>query len=1012
MDHFKHDFTSASSLGSLNTGGARLVKAAIRAGIARFRESTISKPIRLLDIGCGQSPYLNSDEEILQDLSVTLVDINDDVLNKHWLLASPKYHKDFFDLTGDGSTTECHPYHIIVLAGVLHELRAQLALQALNPTTDQIGERQESNPEATILKRLAEASFVGPDTVIILSDLFHWRFWDADKLDEARRYQFENFKHADPASAFLPGEEVVRHALYAGFELIAYDEAASVDPSHVLCSHQDYGLIYRSRRAFCSILKRNIPSNNADEQVTNHPSISSVTQRRYSDLPEVIREGIAAKREEQEFNHHRLSELQKLLATNTIIERPSYDELLGKGLFHSLAKSAGQLARDWFATTQVSCPEALMFWFGVNSMILEDRDGRGYALQSPDGREWVCHKVYLKDPDVRVEPEIDQDWCALCFNTFASPVAIKDIASSHGWLNKLPPPSIYRWMTTLSDKNPAWRSVSVFSLSQADIRSTQSPARLVEDALVLQHFRPHTIDEDGHHGHTLISLPGDPDVAHTLGFQLDQKCSASYCSEGKDYVGPHQTIRNRVLCAISAVYLDSLFLARGHAPNKEQIKSLVDKFKDRWLNNPKIKFFDSTDDVALVKSWVDGEEEIVILPARIKDHIHKFVAQVEEYPEQIRPLPAVWTCFIVRQPGASSKPIATIMLMSDRPCNPALLELFMAQFEEVFFSIREVEVTRIERQHAAALTTQSMLGSLGHDGKRPAEIIRQVLLGESGLSLEQRIAAAASISVGLISRLSGYTRLIDDGSSQDEKHLTAWREGQVDSVSRSCSIRSIFESELALTLLRLAVDSSGKWPDLRRKLEMEGLVSSIIDAYPKLDSILAALKGKVQCNFNENKLETPEVLISSTAETTNPRVFHALHFLFAEILTNAFRHEFSHPALDANQLNITLSVIKVKAEAPSHMHGIPTNAVLADFCCTMQPSLPETHRDVITGSTHGLDSIANVAKAIGASVGSREIEYFNPEVVEWRWDTPRAFFLRKNASIIWNLSDVPCFLGE
>jgi hypothetical protein len=1004
---------SSQKLGEFNTIGTRLVERAINDAIDQLRKDKQSGPIRLLDIGCGDSPYLRSFGDPPAGLSVTLIDRNEGVIKNHWMGTSQKSTRDFFDLVEDRSDFE-DPYDIVVLAFVLHELRTQLALRALEPAVKLDEGDGYSDPAATVLKKLSQWRFVGSDTVIILADLFHLRFWDADELEQARHLQFEEFRHADPASAFLSGEKVLRHALNTGFELIDYDGAASANPDHKLCTHPEYGLIFRTRRAFCATLKRSSSPENTTAPIETQTSASNAYCPS-SSLAELMRGGINANAEEQVKNNIYLQQLRKLVEGASDVEYSAYDKPLGNGLFRTLAAAVGRLARAWSTPTQFPYPESISFWFGINSLILKDAR---YALKEKD--KWLSHKVYLdKHNDVRLDVTHERDWAALCFNSFGSPHAIQEMTGSYNWLKDIPAPSIYRWMTSLSEGNPAWKSVSIGCFVDEHIRSSLISPSFAENALVLQNYSPHPSRSEKIQGHTLIALPGDHSIAHLLGNELDARCNNSYCTDIDTYDGPYSKVRVEVLRALSSIYLDSLFLARGQvlsAPNEAgdmEVGDMFERFLEDWLDESKIIFFDHNTDPKSIEQW-GGKK--AVLPVQIKNRIQQFALQVRARHLLGQQLPTIWTCFIIRQPGYDENlPIATIMFMSDRPIDPALLELFRAQFAEVFFSIREVEAERKVRQHAAAEAkaeaTQSMLGSLGHDGKRPAEIIRQVLTNESNLSPERRIHAAVSIAEGLISRLSGYTRLIDDGTAPNQKYLTAWREGL--SASRFCSVSSIFEFELALTLLRVAVDISGKWPDLRRKLEADGFIDQLIDAYPNLDSILAVLAGKVSRHFEGPSLKTPEVLSSSEAETTNPRVFHALHFLFAEILTNAFRHEFPHPNLNLNQLKITLTVVSRKPSDISLNHpinSIPPGAVLADFCCAMRPSLPESHNDVITGSMHGLDSMANVANAIGASVDTRVVEFYNAATVEHFRITPKAFFLRKNGSITWNLSNVPCFL--
>lgn len=912
MAQFEHRNESAPVLGQLNSGGTRLVENALSVEIKKSRDAGGSEPICVLDIGCGASPYLLSLPP--EGLSITFVDKDKETIEKHWIKDRPKSAsslscRDF--LKGDlyDLKPEDHHYDIVILAFVLHELRAQLALQTLDYKAEGTKEVEHSDPAETILKRLATAPFIRQDTIIILSDVFHWPYWDAKILDEARRLQFEQLGHADPASAFLLGAEVLRYAACANLELINYEVAASVDINAIpsdplnslrfLCTHPKYGNIFRSRRAFCAILKRKPQSNTT---ATQNPADTAFSKC-YGGLSQVVREGMAGDKELQKKNHDYLHRLRELLDGSAPVEVSDYDTLLGRGLFSSLAQSAGEVTQDWFATTQVTSPTALSFWFSMNSLVLEDtRRETRYALK--DGKvwqeRWQCHHVHLGgSAPVSVEIGYEQDWPLLCFNHFSSPDTVKYLSGSNNWLADLSPPSVYRWMTSGSMQHPAWRSVSIVCPLEGDSHSSETPAHLVEDALILQKYRrPSTSLE----GHLLLALPGHEKVAHSLGTYLDKMCYGHYCSENPESSSLTEKARTAVLHAMSAVYLDSMFLARGHTSDRPpNIEHLLRGFEERWLSSPQVRFFGkATDAEEIVRC---SAENLIPLPERMRDQITRFIERVREKSPDVRKLPVVWTCFIVKQPGSDKSPIATVMFISDRPFDPALLELFKAQFQEIFFSIREVESGRIVRLLTKSRTVQTMLRSFGHDGRRYATGITSALGKTSNigdLTTDERMAIGRWLAQNLASRLYVYQTLIGD-----EKITSSDYKDESNRVTNSVYLADLVRREVAVLLLRSAVEES-EFQILAERLGLAHvkthLVKFAMNALNKatpfpsdsLKELEESVRDIIKMSWDGfDRVRIPTDLNAEGNRTPVSRISVGLGFILSELLTNVFRHQFS-----------------------------------------------------------------------------------------------------------------------
>lgn len=976
MTLYDHRNESAELLGLLNSGGTQLVEDTLRLTIKKLLEAERSEPIRILDIGCGTTPYLSS--LVSERLSLTLVDKDEKIIETHWIknrshndvsiFPSDYLRRDFND-----AITKDKPYDIVVLAFVLHEFRAQLALRILNQEAKLQEANDQSDPAEILLRRLATAPFVGQETTIILSDVFHWHFWNAKILDEAREFQLEVLEHADPASAFLSGADVIRHATCADLMLETYNTTASVNLESInnlsgrlyerlysLCFHEKYGRIFRSRRAFCATLKRKTQNNLASSF-----SADQAFRTCKEGMPEVIREGLAGREELQTANLNNLVNLRKLLNNSEIIESSSYDKYLGRGLFRSMAQSAGELAENWFATTQVTAPQSISFWFGINSLVL--KEGR-YALKEgeDDMTSWQCHYVKF-DGAVSVEVGYKQDWTSLCFNHFSSPNVVKYIADPINWLDELPAPSIYNWMTHYSVNSPTWRSVSVICQPDADNNSLIATAHVIEDALILRNYTPPSTSLKGHE---LIALPGHESSAYSLGAELDRRCSGRYCSENPSMVSSLEEVRTAVSHAISAVYLDSIFLARGYAADKSlRTTDLLDKFEQRWLSAPQVRFFDSTDDFEELKRL--SSDGFILLPERMKEQISKFIKRVKANPPNIQELPVIWSCFIVKQPGSADPPIATIMFMSDRPFDPALLELFKAQFEEIFFSIREVEAGRIVRLEERSQAIQTMLRSFGHDGRRYATGITSALGNGSNignLAADERMAIGRWLAQNLASRLYVYQTLIGNVKITDSDY-----KDETSRANHIAQLSSLIRREVAVLLLRSAVEES-EFQHLAESLKLAGVkehlvgfaINALEEATPYPSRALEKLEHSIQQIIKISwhgfdNIGIPTDLNAEGNRTPVSRISVGLGFIISELLTNVFRHQLSQISKLDQKLPLSL-VFSLRQQDKGYDLEIRTKPAFKPSIRLSKPN------------PTGLASLAFIARALQVHIPSRKLQ--------------------------------------
>ncbi len=999
MSAITHVNKAAAGLGDLNVGGTELVAKAVLRATHDFLRAGNTRPIRILDIGCGTSPYLHGDvlrdvsasfftstnKEVpaalvaLADAQVTCLDHNAEVFEAQAfgrppLAAGRKLCQNFFDYA---ITTADPPCDIVIFSAVLHETRLQWALSSLDSNNRERTLGRHGDPAGVVLELLGSASFVRPETVLIVSDIFYPGYWSADELESAIKTQARNYGHADPAAAFLTGVEIVRHARCARLELQAYEERSSIPEAHYLCADIQHGRVFRSRRAYCASFT----------SVSPHPSgidsrVETTVVQRDEHCPpgnvaDVIRGSTRRRLKTHPQINSSLRHFQQVLRTDAPQDPNLYHRLLSEEILLPLAISGGDLIRDWCQTSMITAPRILSYWFGIDSIVLGGR----YAPRRGD--EWLSHRV---DPRTGngLTAGASQDWASLCFNSFVSPDHMSTWARTlSGWLEGLQPPSIYRWLTSSSAENAALRSLSIVCMPD-DVPAVAASAHLSEDALVLQRYSPFSNRAGPLEGHMLIALSGDADDAFRLGLELDELCGGTYCMpyRNEDANNEHQRERRAILHSIASLYIDSLFLARFNAVGHPfSLHQLLADFKNRWLSNNTVQLFDpARDDLSRVGKLV--EDGVAPLPSLFQDRIERFCEKARALAPDIDSLPTVWTSSVIRQSGRvdpnvteevgptqlqRDEPIATIMLMTDRACDPALLELMSALFDETFFSIREAEVARVVRENARSQATQAMLRSFGHDGRRHATAITQALQGDTNigrLALNERTTIAGWFARSLASRLFVFQTLIGEYDATPEffQEETDRRVGEI-------SLRHLLRREVATVLLRCAVETA-EFTKLAKLLHLDEYRSHLLtfaasaatwdaaDEAAALAQLEADLSAALRITWSGFEgVGLPTDLDAYGNLTPVSRISVGLSFLISELLTNVFRHQWSEwgqPFDAPPQIAFALSADE--------------SAFRLSVTCWPAKDMVTSFRKAV-----GLESLEFVVRALGTTITRRQL---------------------------------------
>jgi hypothetical protein len=364
--------------------------------------------------------------------------------------------------------------------------------------------------------------------------------------------------------------------------------------------------------------------------------------------------------------------------------------------------------------------------------------------------------------------------------------------------------------------------------------------------------------------------------------------------------------------------------------------------------------------------------------------------------------------------GLSDQDPDTVMLFSRHPIPPEALDT-IAQYSSDLSrpwvqAENEVIARRESRARAELEATVRLNRAFGHDGKGPADLIKQILSDEIDIDPNKKISFAKEIAQFLSERLGSYSSIVVSRQEPEQIRTHLWsRPLKADTIYWK-SIEDIWTEAVRMNLLFVCFkrDVSSKTLNQNFGLNNSSQLSSIIDVYPDISKMMTFVKN-FEVRLQGANLKTPRGEGEFGGNfRTNP-VYHALRLIISEMLTNAMKHEVSDPIVDAvrqgtgSPIRLVLQCDGKKVEKASALPG-DLAPILADLTISISPAR-EVHKDFIVGTYNGLLSLRDLATSIGCHIPEREIALGSAEGPTV--NVP--FFTRYAERIVWSISGVPLF---
>jgi hypothetical protein len=953
MEHHMQNW-SAPDLADLNRGGVNLMKTRIAKLLneVRARRGSSNQKIRILDIGCGNSPYLKRVD--LSDVELVLCDRVDlSASNKINRPYKPFKHKNAIfneiHFPEDIVNKPIGKFDIIILSAVLHELYQQWNLKNLSEKSDVNSTSSFSTWffQQFLDLKLVNGTEEGFDSFIVVGEIYHRNIWSHDALERARRVQYRLIKHADPPTAFPDPISLVFGAREVGYTLERFDESFSVPEDHKIFNEidviddEDVKLIFRNRRFAAQLFSC---SHKIYERKSD--SIDKIRTHQVT-LKSLISESVhSAKNLSENFvDLNKLLKTWSLSSNNDELEN-EYNKIFvehkenGKktlGIFSNLSKECALLTRNYFQFVKMSPPQNLAFWFSVNSCILSNR-----YLPKIDGQYRCIHTNPAEMLEVnkdQVEASVDT-WSAIAFNSLLGD--FDKIFPDTALFTGIKPPSLFNWLNHKTNTKPP-KSISITysrpdfehqnppcnpcnSKIKSDLGSTKYKGVLsssMEDAISvsnLELWKDHKAETDFGDQHVMTLIPNIEFNEKSAGRFINELTNFGYCEA-------HNNDKRIVAIkeSIASIYLDFIFLKRcfdGHvdANASSEIKlemafSALNGFRSRW--DRKIE----SNKIAIFSNEKELDEELAKKPLAIfpKDFMARItrvcdLAEVSFKKGDI--LPRTWITLsptsLVPEMHDSNIP-GNVMFFTDRMFGSVLLDLIMVEVDKAFQAVHTIELEWKTKKYTAEETRSDtfslMLTSFGHDGKRPAMTIEKALKDKNIPDKSVRSLALYSAH-SLVNRLASYSRIPIE--TQDNSYIIKQLESEAISHISLVKVERLWQIEALNQIIRIIVDESewrvirdeGLFPNGFEWDDAENLIGTLInssnDVYEDSRSVDIAIATCLQKLSSNNppiiiKYEGPSILCPKQlagrdSSKTIPKLRTILSFVFSELMTNMARH--------------------------------------------------------------------------------------------------------------------------
>lgn len=415
---------------------------------------------------------------------------------------------------------------------------------------------------------------------------------------------------------------------------------------------------------------------------------------------------------------------------------------------------------------------------------------------------------------------------------------------------------------------------------------------------------------------------------------------------------------------------------------------------------------------------------------RLKRTIDEMLPEFAEFRRFLRcqgkegPKYQAYTTIALNCDGLTSAPPDSVMFFAGHPIPPKALDTIARYALDVVRPAVSAEADALLRSEALTQgkfdTIKQLIPAFGHDSKRPARIIANVL-GREELG-EDRFRLAKALTEELESRLTGHSALLSPLSPlkarTNELSLPigcreiGWR-----------SIEDIWAEALSAVVLGacLPLDAKttnfasyvrGDSPDAFLRAFLKYPAGSGID---RLNGILGATQHLCpEADACSKTLFLPQIILSGDGNMmmTQRAAPQALRFIFSEILTNVFNHEFSLFAVRTADGQAPIFQLTMEATTTTLLPpilgatpGLATIRVMASPAS--MPSLS------IQSRCYGLLSIKLISESLGASIASRRLSVRPPDAsttIPSTYHYPFPTYDEKRRCSVWQIDNFPVFI--
>jgi len=523
-------------------------------------------------------------------------------------------------------------------------------------------------------------------SLILIAELYHRKFWSRDILEKAQEWQKEICGHADPPAAFPDPSNIVEGALEGGkFAFEWFDEDFSIPEGHKFFKKLDEKKVeeevkshFRNRPFACLVFRFLGVRSNAHERRSFGKLISDPVGKD-------IKLSQALKTFDNALGNwvsNPSAKVEDKYNEVFVGRNPSDPSIAEPGVFRALERASVKLTSN-FTEYMKTLPRQLhTFWFSVNSLILPGRDGR--YLPSKEERDLSFSTV--KNPE-------DNDWATIGYNHLLSFSNVNEMFLQIPLLEKPYVPSLYEWLVGHRSSSPQEPPKSV-TIAYAEPNKKQQVEEAIRgaetpDGASLAYWSE--IKDIVRDKHLLALIPfGKKDDEFKIGPYVNKLTDYGYCGNPTEKGDPG--IAARVMESIASVLLDFQFLRRfvdfheGKKDEKELAQEALDKFENRWLR--KEHFFSNEESLRELARKAAS----VMLPLPYKECIESACEAARKLlrKESGATLPRVWTTLSPSRDEGEAP--WNVMFLSDRFNGTMLLDLIMLQMEKTFQAIRAIEL--------------------------------------------------------------------------------------------------------------------------------------------------------------------------------------------------------------------------------------------------------------------------------------------------------------------------------